>query len=58
MSVFYRCKFFYLQEINFSVKGELPSYACEKGHDISVECTKSCPDFQKVKKTINTLVGI
>ena len=26
------CKFFYLKEISFAVKGELPKYACEKLH--------------------------
>ena len=41
-----RCKFFYLKETTFSLKGEWPIYACEKGHDINTECNKSCPDSE------------
>ncbi len=47
------CKFFYLQEVKFALKGETPVYACEKGHDIENECVKSCPDFKQTKKKSN-----
>ncbi len=43
------CKFFYLKEISFGIKGEMPSYDCEKGHDVNTDCTKSCSDFQKTQ---------
>lgn len=46
------CKFFYLKEISFAVKGELPKLACEMGHDISTECNRSCTDFQQIKNQL------
>jgi hypothetical protein len=49
MNTFYRCKFFYLKEVTSAPKGEFPIYACEREHDISTECDKSCPDFQQIQ---------
>jgi hypothetical protein len=46
------CKFFYLKEVNFALKGETPVYACDKGHDIGSECNKSCPDLKRTKKAV------
>jgi hypothetical protein len=47
MNTLRRCKFYYLKEISFGVKGELPGYACEKGYDISNDCNNFCLDFQQ-----------
>ena len=44
MNTLLGCKFLYLKEISFAVKGELPSYACEKEHDISTKCSEFCSD--------------
>ncbi len=46
MNTFDRCKFLYLKEIVFDIKGELPIYACEKEHSVSNGCDKACPDTQ------------
>ncbi len=48
MSTIHKCKSFYLKEVIFDLKGELPVYACERGHDICLECNKSCPDLQPI----------
>ncbi len=52
MSTLQHCKFFYLREVVFDLKGELPVYACERGHDISAECNEACPDFQDPPQSI------
>ena len=46
MNTLRRCKFYYLKEISFGVKGELPGYACEMGYDINTECSEFCPDSE------------
>ena len=55
MSTFNKCTFFYLSEVIFSLKGELPVYACDRKHEINTECNEACPDFQQIqiKSTTN-----